>query len=49
MPSKSHKMPDGTMMKNKDMPKKPVKGLTPKQKANLPIALQQAILKKNGK
>ena len=41
-----HKMPDGTIMKG-TMPKQPkTKGLTPKQKANLPVALQQAILKK---
>ena len=38
----SHKMPDGSMMKNG----KHSKGLTPKQKANLPVALQKAILAK---
>jgi hypothetical protein len=43
----SHKMPDGSMMKNKDMSKG--KGLTPKQKANLPVALQKAILAKRRK
>jgi hypothetical protein len=37
----SHKMPDGSMMKGKTH-----KGLTPKQKANLPLALQKAILAK---
>ena len=36
------KMPDGSMMKGSTH-----KGLTPKQKANLPIALQNAILKKS--
>ena len=41
MPPKTHKMPDGSTMKG-TMPK----GLTPKQKANLPPALQQAIIKK---
>ena len=40
--TKSHKMPDGSMMKGKKHPK----GLTPKQKANLPVALQKAILRK---
>jgi hypothetical protein len=34
-------MPDGSMMKNGTH-----KGLTPKQKANLPPALQKAILQK---
>jgi len=49
MPGKSHKMPDGTIMKG-PMPKQPVKGgLTEKQKKNLPPALQEAILKKRKK
>jgi len=48
MHGKSHKMPDGSMMKNGTHSKgKP--GLTPKQQANLPPALQKAILKKMGK
>jgi len=38
---KTHKMPDGSMMKGSKH-----KGLSPKQKANLPAALQKAILKK---
>ncbi len=37
-------MPDGTIMKG-PMPK-PKKGLTEKQKKNLPPALQEAILRK---
>ena len=46
MPVKSHKMPDGSMMKNGTHPKP--KGLTPAQKKNLPPALQKAILRKRG-
>ena len=38
----SHKMPDGSMMKGKKH-----KGITAKQKANLPPALLQAIMRKN--
>jgi hypothetical protein len=38
----SHKMSDGSHMKGK----KHSKGLTPKQKANLPMGLQKAILAK---
>jgi hypothetical protein len=36
-------MPDGSMMKNGKHPK----GITAKQKANLPPALLQAIMRKN--
>lgn len=36
-----HKMPTKKMM-----PKTKAKGLTPKQKASLPMALQKAILRK---
>jgi hypothetical protein len=39
MPPKNNKMPE---LKNKEK----LKGLTPKQKANLPVALQKAILAK---
>jgi len=46
--TKTHKMPDGSMMKGAKHIK-PSKGLTPKQKANLPIALQKAILAKRKK
>lgn len=45
---KSHSMPDGSKMKNGSH-SKGSKGLTPKQKANLPLPLQKAILKKMGK
>jgi len=41
----THKMPGGKKMKGASHSK----GLTPKQKANLPVALQNAILKKRGK
>jgi hypothetical protein len=48
--TKTHKMTDGSMMKGAKHPTpKPSKGLTPKQKANLPIALQKAILAKRKK
>jgi len=40
-----HKMPDGSMMKGK----KHSNSLTPKQKAKLPVALQNAILAKRKK
>ena len=43
----THKMPNGSMMKNGKHPKS--SGLTPKQKANLPVALQKAILAKKKK
>jgi len=39
-------MPDGTVMKNGNHPQPVKKGLTEKQKKNLPPALQEAILKK---
>lgn len=43
--TKMHAMPGGKMMKNGKHPK----GLTPKQKAKLPVALQKAILRKMNK
>lgn len=42
--TKTHKMLDGSNMSGKKH-----KGLSPKQKSNLPMALQKAILKKMGK
>ena len=40
----NHKMPDGSKMENGKHPKS--SGLSAKQKANLPVALQKAILAK---